>query len=151
MVNKERLLELLGYEFYIRDADKAVCHTSDSSMCLWKFEELEEINSIPQLLGRCIDDVNVELYDEIFSKLDDSIFEVDIKKVKANLNKLGLHGEIIKQDYLLKDIQYIIGKVNFPFIERMKLIPEKNRNTIGEKLYNNVLKASKEWNNGRKK
>lgn len=146
MVNKKRLVELLGDGYYISQLNGGIRHYDMPDVTIWLDDELDEINSIPQLLGRCVcsDDVDVELYDEIYSKVDDSIFEVDIEKVKNNLNKLGLVANVAdrERDVILRG-WLIISKDSLKYVEKMERIPKVIYD--GENLYNNVLKASKEW------
>lgn len=145
MVNEERLLELLGDDFYEQKGN--IIHKCDNSVddVIWVDEDLLIASSIPQLLGLSYatsDELN--MYDEIFEKLDDSIFEVDIEKVKANLSKLGLefkHEDADGDVVIVANL--IIVKENIKYVEKMEIIP--NPVYQGGLVYNYVLKASKEW------
>lgn len=144
MVNKKRLLELLGDKYYTNEWGILV--RTDNS-CLWTNDDLEEINSIHQLWGRCNDCLDIEIYDEICSKVDDSIFEVNIEKVEENLAKIGLpyRGADEKGNVQIFRKTYI-RKHDLKHVEKMEYIPVFNgKYSDGMKLYNQVLRASKNW------
>lgn len=140
MVNKKRLLELLGENFN-EDCGGIRYNTYD---VVWIEDDLEKINSIPQLLGYMNCGMELKIYDEIYSKVDDSIFEVDMEKVKANLSKLGLifEREDCDGDVVL-NCDLMIDKENLKYVEKMEIIPHALYK--GCIIYNDVLKASKEW------
>lgn len=146
MVNKERLVELLGDEYCANAWGVAIKITN---RCLWDNDDLEKANSIPQLLGKCECCLDTEIYDEIYSKVDDSIFEVNIERVEENLAKLGLpyRGSDEKGNVQIFRKTYI-RKHDLKYVEKMEYIPVFNgEHRDGMKLYNQVLRASKNWGN----
>lgn len=141
MVNVDRLLKLLGEDYYIDNDGDIIMNGS----VVWFGDELQRATSRIQVIGYAADKFVPQIYDEIYSKLNDSIFEVDKEKVESNLKKLGLIGKIDKiGDYDMYDGGMIKQK-NFIYVERMDYIPSEEVYLAGERIYNNILKASKEW------
>lgn len=94
----------------------------------------------------CFDFNKRVLYAYLRQLKDEFIYEIpcDVDKVKSNLEKLGLSGSIEGEDYCVKSVG-IIRKKNFIYIEHLESIPQGEIRLTGERVYNNILKASKEW------
>lgn len=143
MVNVEKLLEKLNGLVFEEEGDIRLCR---HAIVLWNEGTLREVATIPQLMGKINTLIPIGYYDEIYSKLDISIFQAD--KVKENLAKLGLRGKYDSDgDYDLKNGETFISKRCFEYIRNMQSIPRTKIVRRGELLYNDVLKASKEWKN----
>lgn len=142
MVNKERLVELLGEGYYI-NGDEDVCDKKD---VIWFDEDLQKASNKIHLMGYLDNRLAISQYDYIYSKLDDSIFEVDKEKVKSNLGKLGLRGYFgVDRSYYLEHVSGCINERYFNYVQNLELIPDEERKSRAECFYNDILKASKEW------
>lgn len=148
MVNVNKLLELLGDKFRLENGRIRMKYNDGDSVSdsiIWMKNDLQGVNNKIQLIGRVNDTIPLSYYDEIYKRLDNSIFEVDKEKVKSNLEKLGLLGRINENDdYHIFNIGYI-RKNNLSYVEKMELIPKNNIYYDEEEIYNNILKASKRW------
>lgn len=147
MVNKERLVELLGKDFSI-GVEGDIFYDVEKK-CIWLNKDLERINTLPQLLGVIADDLsNVEIYDKVFEEIDDSIFEIDFKKMTEILSSLGLRGGKDENgNFQIISCKATIHKNNFIHVIRKEPIYADSLVYSGEALYNDVLEASKNWNN----
>lgn len=149
MVNKERLVELLGNKFYITGKESHIYYCGKSmSFIVWSRDDLVAAETIPQLLGLAYCELDKEIFDEMFEKLDDSIFEIDFKKMTEILFSLGLRGGKDENgNFQIISCKATIHKNNFIHVIRKEPIYADSLVYSGEALYNDVLEASKNWNN----
>lgn len=150
MVNVDRLLELLGDNYLLTSLGFICRAEKNGNRRIWNRDELTEVQSMEQLLGRCSSELDLKIYDEIYSRLNNSVFTVDIKRVEENLAKLGLpyRGADEKGNVQIF-FKIYIRKYDLKYVERMEYIPVFNgEHSNGMELYNQVLRASKNWGGG---